>query len=259
MPIRYEVAEGVAVITIDRPPVNAFTPALYRELHAVLQRFTADVQARCGILTGAGSKAFSAGHDLRHPKPDRTPQQAAELHLLSPHAAADGEQPNWEFEVLRIPRFKPIIGAVNGPAIGQGLIFLLGLTDLRVAAASARFAFPEIQYGMGGAGGMLQLDRQIPHITAMWLTLTGVALDAQAAERHHLVNEVVPDAEVMLRARQLAARIASFPPAAVRVEMEAFHRARDLTREGALALAQHMFRLQLLASARTEPPAIVKP
>lgn len=259
MPIRYEATEGVAVITIDRPPVNAFTPALYRELTEMLQRFATDTQARCGILTGAGAKAFSAGHDLRHPKPDRSPGQTAELHLLSPNPADAGEQPNWEFEALRVQRFKPIIGAVNGPAIGQGLIFLLGLTDLRIAATSARFALPEIRYGMGGAGGMLQLDRQIPHSTAMWLTLTGEALDAQAALRHHLVNEVVADAEVMPRARQLAARIAAYPPAAVRVEMEAFVRGRDLTRDGALALAQHMFRLQLLASAGAQPPSMVKP
>lgn len=259
MPIHYAVDEGVATLTIDRPPVNAFTPQLYRELHDVLQRFIGDKAARCGILTGAGTKAFSAGHDLRHPKPDRTPAEAAELHLMSPGAGDTPDEPNWEFEVMRLQRFKPIVAAVNGPAIGQGLIFLLSLTDLRIAGESCRFALPEIQYGMGGAGGMAQLGKQIPHVAALWLTLTGEAFDAKEALRHNLVNEVVPDARVVTRAGEIARKIASHPAAAVRVEMEAYYRGRDMSRENALAMSQHMFRLQLIATSRGQSIAIAKP
>lgn len=259
MPINYDVDSGVATLTIDRPPVNAFTPALYRDLYEVLQRFIGDREARCGILVGAGRKAFSAGHDLRHPKLQRTAREVAEQHLLSPNASDPAEQPNWEFEVMRLQRFKPLVGAVNGPAIGQGLIFLLGLTDLRIAGTSSRFALPEIGYGMGGAGGMLQLGSQIPHVAALWLTLTGEAFDAQTALHNHLVNEVVPDEQVMTRARQVAQKIASHPSAAVRVEMESYYRGRDMTRENALTMAQHLFRLQLLATGTGRPVEITKP
>lgn len=259
MPIKYETNNHVAVITIDRPPVNAFTLALYRELHATLLRFVQDADVHVGVLTGAGTRAFSAGHDIKEKKLARSSEDQALRHLLPGNDPQDSEEPNWEFEVMRLQRFKPIIGAVNGPAIGQGLLFLLSLTDLRIAGRSARFALPEIQYGMGGGGGMVKLGSQIPHSAALWLCLTGEAIDADAAYRCNLVNEVVDDSQVMLRAMQLANRIASLPPAAVRVEMEAYYRGRDLTHEQSLTLSQHLFRLQLLSRNQKEAIQIAKP
>ena len=253
MPIRYERSEGIATFTIDRPPVNAFTPALYKELLDRLKEFIADHDIRVGILTGAGARAFSAGHDLKNPRPNWSKQEIAERHLRALNDSDISDYPNWEHEVMRLTRFKPIVGAVNGPALGQGLMFLLQLTDLRVSAQSARFGLPEIRYGMGGAGGTLQLGHRIPETAALWLCLTGQSFDAQQALGYHLVNEVVPDDQVMKRSREIAQMIAEHPPTAVRVEMESYYRARDMTREHAMAFSQHLFRLQRIATDTGTP------
>jgi enoyl-CoA hydratase/carnithine racemase len=253
MPIHYERCDGIATFTIDRPPVNAFTPALYKELLDRLKDFMADHEVRVGILTGAGTRAFSAGHDLKNPRPDWSKQEIAERHLRALNESDISDYPNWEHEVMRLTRFKPIVGAVNGAAMGQGLMFLLHLTELRVAGRSTRFGLPEIRYGMGGAGGTLQLGNQIPPTAALWLCLTGESFDAQQALQYHLVNEVVADDEVMTRAREIAALIAAHPPTAVRVEMESYYRARDMTREQAVAFSQHLFRLQRIATDTGKP------
>ena len=253
MPIHYEKSEGVATFTIDRPPVNAFTPALYKELLDRLKEFIVDREIRVGILTGAGARAFSAGHDLKNPRPAWSKQEIAERHLLALNDSDVSDYPNWEHEVMRLTRFKPIVGAVNGPAMGQGLMFLLHLTELRIAAESARFGLPEIRYGMGGAGGTLQLGNQIPPTAALWLCLTGQSFDARQALHYNLVNEVVADDQVMSRARQVALMIAEHPPISVRVEMESYFRARDMTREQAVAFSQHLFRLQRIATDTGAP------
>lgn len=253
MPIHYEHSDGIATFTIDRPPVNAFTPTLYKELLDRLQEFIADRSVRVGILTGAGKRAFSAGHDLKNPRPAWSKQEIAERHLMALNDTDISDYPNWEHEIMRLTRFKPIVGAVNGPALGQGLMFLLHLTELRVASRSSRFGLPEIRYGMGGAGGTLQLGSQIPQTAAMWLCLTGQSFDAAQALQYHLVNEVVEDGQVMKRAHEIALMIAAHPPTAVRVEMESYIRSRDMTREQAVAFSQHLFRLQRIATDTGAP------
>lgn len=250
MPLRYETEGAVAVFTLENGAVNPMTPAMHKALHEALTRFLRDPAIRCGILTGAGDRAFCAGDDIKAPRRDLTPAQQLADHLW-PHGA-EGEEPHdfsWSRDVLGIERYKPIIGAVNGWCLGMGLIYLLALTDIRIAARTARFGFPEIAYGMGGAGGSSRLLRQMPPTAAMWMLLTGEPLDAAEAERAFLVNRVVEPDRLMDEARTLAARIARHPPEAVRVEMEATYRAQDLSRAEALAFTKHLYRLQRMGLA----------
>lgn len=250
MPIRYDTEGEVAVFTIENGAVNPTTPAMHKELHAALTAFLRDTRIRCGILTGAGDRAFCAGDDIRTPRRDATTEQVLADHLW-PHSS-EGETPHdfsWSRDVLAMERYKPIIGAVNGWCVGMGLIYLLTLTDLRIAASTARFGFPEIAYGMGGAGGSTRLLRMMPHTAAMWMLLTGDPVTAEEAERAFLVNRVVPPERLMDEARAVAAKICRHPPAAVRVEMEASYRAQDLGRAEAIAFTKHLYRLQRLGLA----------
>ncbi|MEZ5646130.1 MAG: enoyl-CoA hydratase/isomerase family protein [Burkholderiaceae bacterium] len=259
MKLHYEKSDGIATITIDNPPVNAFTPALHRDLHDILSDFLSDDDVRVGILTGSGTRAFCAGDDIKTPRPDRTQAEIVKRHMSRRRHDESLEYPGWEHEVLRMAmqRYKPIVGAINGVAMGQGMLYLLHLTDIRIASSTARFGLPEIAYGMGGAGGSTRLSRQIPHVAAMWLALTGEPFDAQTALRYDLVNELVEPEAVLSRAREVAALIARHPPLAVRTEMEASYRALDLTRDQALSYVGNLYRLQRV-TFDVQPPLAQK-
>jgi enoyl-CoA hydratase/carnithine racemase len=261
MPLRYEKADGIATITIDNPPVNVFTPELHRDFYNILRDFLADREIHVGILTGAGERAFCAGDDIKTARPKRSTAEIVERHLYPKHDGQTPEYPGWEAEVRRLSeeRFKPIVAAVNGHVMGQGMIYLLQLTDIRIASTNATFGLPEIAYGMAGASGSTRLGRQIPHVAALWLALTGEPFDAETALRNHLINEVVDKDRLMERARRIAAKIASHPPVAVRVEMEAYYRGQDMTREQAVAFTGHLYRLQRTTMDGTPPLAKSKP
>lgn len=247
MPLRYETDGPIAIFTIDNGAVNPTTPAMHKELHAAMTRFLRDPEIRCGILTGAGERAFCAGDDIKSPRRTMTTEEQLADHLW-PHAT-EGETPHdfsWSRDVILMERFKPIIGAVNGWCLGMGLIYLLTLTDIRIAATTARFGFPEVAYGMGGAGGSTRLLRQMPPVAAMWMLLTGEPMTAAEAERNFLINRVVEPERLMEEARRIAMGICRHPPAAVRVEMEASYRAQDLSRADAVAFTKHLYRLQRL-------------
>lgn len=249
MPLRYDKTDAIATFTIDNGKVNVFTPAMHKELFEALTDFNRDPAIRVGILRGSEGKSFCAGDDIKTPLPELTAREALETHL-SPHTheAAKGlTRPGWEQDVMRMRRVKPIIGAVDHYCLGQGFIYLLLLTDLRIATPRASFGLPEIAYGMGGAGAMTRLGRHIPHALAMEMLLLGERIGAEKALAVHLVNRiVVPDA-LMAEARTMATRIAEHPPVAVQVELDAYGRAMDMTREQAMDYAGTLFRFQRVA------------
>ena len=255
MPIEYRKDGKVAHIVLDNPPVNAFTPALHRDLLALLKDFVADSDVHVGIWSARGERAFCAGDDIKTPRPERSVPEMVERELGVRHDGESLEYPGWEGEVLALTRYKPILAAVNGPCLGQGFIYLMLLTDIRIASTRATFGLPEIAYGMGGAGGIMRLSRLIPPTAAMWLLLTGEPYDARQALRHAIVNEVVEPDALMSRASEVAQRIARHPPLAVRTEMEAYYRGQDMTRGDALAFSQRLYRLQRLAMDPTPPLA----
>lgn len=199
--VKFEVTEGVAVITIDRPEVrNAIDLPTAREIAEALDAVDERDDIRAAVLTGAGS-IFSAGMDLK---------------ALN----ATGERPIHEtrggFGIVGRQTEKPLIAAVEGKALGGGFEIALAC-DLIVAAADAQFGLPEVKRGMvATAGGVLRLPRRLPRNVAMELVLTGEPMTAAEAQSFGLVNRVVASGNAVAVASALGRRIASNAPLAVR-------------------------------------------
>jgi enoyl-CoA hydratase len=198
-----EVLPGVALVTLDRPKaLNALSFDLMDELAAALESLDGDPTCRAIVLTGAGDRAFAAGADI-HELAEQTPTSLA----------AGGRFGAWD-RVAAIGL--PLIAAVRGFALGGGCELAMAC-DMIVAADDATFGQPEIRLGvMPGAGGTQRLTRAIGKAQAMELILTGRTLSAHEAEAHGLVTRVVPAEATVDAALEIAARIASMPPLAVR-------------------------------------------
>ncbi|RYF76638.1 MAG: crotonase/enoyl-CoA hydratase family protein [Comamonadaceae bacterium] len=214
LPLVYEKSGAIATFTLNRPAArNALTPELVCRLADALRDFAGDPALRVGILTGTGDKAFCAGGDLGTMLPlisgDRSPADAWDRRVLDEPfvMAASG--------LRDFPIDKPVIAAVNGACLAGGMEMLLG-TDIRIAADHAVFGLPEVRRGViPFAGSLVRLTRQIPHALAMEFLLTGEPVTAAQAQRLGLVNHVVPAADVLPRALELAQRIAANGPVAV--------------------------------------------
>ena len=253
--IRYDVDGPIATITIDNPPLNVFTPELHHQLFDILQEFNADRSVHCGIFTGAGTRAFSAGDDIKTERPLRSREEVVERHLTPSRSFETDEYPGWEHEILTMPRYKPIVGAASGYCFGQGFIYFNLLTDIRYYSTNAVFGMPEIAYGMGGAGAALSLGKMIPHTAAMELLLLGEHVSAEKAKQLFLVNDVVEPDRLNDKALEAAKRIASHPPLGVRVEMESYQRSLDMSRADSIALAGHMYRMARSVQSKQPPLA----
>ncbi|HAD04455.1 MAG: crotonase [Desulfuromonadales bacterium GWC2_61_20] len=204
------IDDHIAVVTINRPQaLNALNAATLNELVTTFAALAADSEVFCIILTGAGNKAFVAGADIKGMQPlDALAARAiAELgHLLCR-------------SIEQCP--KPVLAAVNGFALGGGCELALAC-DIRLAAASARFAQPEINLGIiPGFGGSQRLPRLVGKGRALEMILTGEMIDAAEAWRIGLVNRVVADADLLAEARSLALKIAGKGQVAVRLAKEA--------------------------------------
>jgi len=247
---------SLAHIVLDNAPVNTFTADLHKQFYQVLQEFYADSSLKVGIWRSAGEGAFCAGDDIKSPRPEYTDAQLMQRHFTPSEQLREVGYPGWEREVLRLKRTKPLIAAVQGACVGQGLAYLLMMTDLRIATPKARFGFPEITYGMGGAAGATQLSQQIPHTAAMFMVLTGQLVDADYALSNHLINEIVPQDKLLFRAEELAQSIAKHPALALQVELETYQLTKTMTREDALTYVEQVYRLQRFAlSDGTQPLA----
>ena len=199
--IQYRVADGVAHLVFNRPAsLNAINPQMMREIIAAAGLINADPAVRVAILSGAGGRAFSAGHDLK----ERDPGPA--LH----HQA-----------IASIDR--PTIAAIGGYAIG-GVLEAALACDLRVAADDAKLGLPEVRRGlMPRAGGTQRLSRLVGPGHALRIALSGELIDAREAHRIGLVNEVVPRDQLMSAAVGLARAIGLGAPLATRFVKEAIN------------------------------------
>jgi enoyl-CoA hydratase len=226
--VLYEKNGPIARITFNRPEaLNAFNQALWRELEVVWDDFNADPEIQVGILTGAGERAFSAGADMKElaaRDPQAPPAPSARL-----------------FDHGGIDVWKPLIAAVNGHALGAGLISALAC-DLRVAAEHATFGMPQVRWGIVSGGGTQWLPRQIPRAIAMELLLTGRPIGAQRAYEVGLVNRVVPLADLLTEAEALAQAVTANGPIAVRGTKEAALRGLDLPFKEAIAFGLELER-----------------
>jgi enoyl-CoA hydratase len=198
--ILVEDSGGVRVITINRPHVrNAIDHATAVAIEAAMDELDARDDLAAAVITGAGS-SFCAGMDLK--------------------AFLAGERPSTPERgfagLVEKPPAKPLIAAVNGPAIAGGFEIVLAC-DLVVAADDAFFGLPEVKRGLvAAAGGLLRLPRRIPYHLAMEWALTGEYVSATRAFEVSLVNRIVPADEVLTTATTLARTIAANSPLALR-------------------------------------------
>jgi len=186
-------------VTLDRPKANAIDTPTSRAMGEAFLAFRDDPELRVAIITGAGEKFFSAGWDLKG-------------------AAAGTETPDGDYGVggfgglqELIGLNKPVIAALNGMAVGGGFELALS-ADMILAAEHVRFALPEIKAGTLADAATIKLARRIPHHIAMDLLLTGRWMEVAEAKQWGLVNEVVPAARLMARAREIAQLLADGPP-----------------------------------------------
>lgn len=205
----------VEILTLNRPEArNAISPEVSETMASVLDDVESDADARVVVLTGAG-EVFCAGADLKVIAEGR----GAEI------AGAKGG-----FAGLVQRDFpKPIIAAVNGPALAGGFEIVLAC-DMAVAADTSRFGIPEVRRGlMAAAGGLIRLPKRVSMAVALELALTGDPIEPERAYTLGLVNRVVPAAEVLDTAIALAERIAEASPIAVRQSRRLVKEAPDLT------------------------------
>jgi len=228
----YELRDGVAAITINRPDkLNALNDTVIEELGQAVGAVETDQAIRGVILTGAGAKAFVAGADI------------AELSRQGP---LDGKARALAGQAVfrRLERLgKPVIAAVNGFALGGGCELAMAC-HIRIASDRAKFGQPEVKLGIGpGYGGTVRLPRLVGRGRALELLLTGEVIDAQEAYRIGLVNRVVPADRLLAVAESLLRTILANGPLAVRLCLEAVDTGLEIPFDEALKLEANSFGL----------------
>lgn len=242
MPVTLKVRDLVATITLDRPEaMNAIDPESARQLHEAWAEVSVRRDVRVGILTGAGTRAFCTGADLKKTMPPA--ESFAELHFGS----LTGERP---VATLHTP--KPMIAAINGFALGGGLELAM-LCDIRIASSSALFGLPEVCIGsIPGGGGTQRIVRAVGQSDAMLMLLTGERMDAAEALRIGLISRVVEPQDLMTAAELIASKIAANAPLAVSAVKKLAHLGGELPLSAGLELEQQSFGLLRNSADRVE-------
>lgn len=219
----------VAVIKYNRPhAMNAMNGQLRRELNAAFVTFRDDEDAWVGIVTGEG-RAFCAGADLKE------------------GGSGDAEDHSfWEIPSMTslengLEIYKPLIAAVNGPAVGYGCT-LVSACDFVVASEKASFSFPEARIGVPTIQGSVRLPKKIGWQNAMELLLIGERVDAHRAKEMGLAGSVVPHEELMPKAMELAGRLAKSAPLAVRAMKEVAMKGQSMAFTDAIRFGETMRR-----------------
>jgi cyclohexa-1,5-dienecarbonyl-CoA hydratase len=202
--ILLEKSNGIARVTLNKPPLNVMDIAMMTELNATLQSLKQDAATKV-IVLGAEGKAFSAGVDIADHTPDKVEKMLAVFHSIF-HTL-------WSLE-------PPIVAAVQGSALGGGCEIALAC-DFIVASERAKFAQPEIKVGVFPPIAALLLPRLIARNKAMEMLLTGDALEAREAERLGLVNVVAPEAEFTAKVNTFVARLTSLSGVILRMTKRA--------------------------------------
>lgn len=228
MAVNYQKEGKVAVFTLNRPEaLNAIDPQGAEELSRAFDDFKKDDELLVGIITGAGSKAFSVGADVETMLPK-----------LKEFSGRRNSGPLNLVEVLN--SWKPMIAAINGAALGGGLEIALAC-DLRIASENAIFGMPEVTLGLiPGWGGTQRLPRMIPLVKAAELILTGKPISAQEAYRIGLINKVVAFSELMSAAKAMAETVCRRAPLAVRAAKQAIIQGMDVSLENGLKLERQL-------------------
>lgn len=227
MALLFDVKERIATITINRPEVmNAMDPETYKELSEAWVEIRDNPNIWAAVITGAGNKAFTAGADLKKTVTKRS--EKWELFLTQKDQLLNRGLEVW----------KPIISAVNGYCLGGGVTLLLA-TDIRIASPNATFGLSEVKRGLIPAnGGTQRALRQLPYPIAMDLLMTGRNISAEEALRYGLINEIVPQEELLKRALEYAEQIVENAPLAVRAVKELAIKSQYLSLQDGLRMEQ---------------------
>jgi len=233
--IKKEVCEGVALLTLDNPPLNLVTRDMTRALDDGLERLAADPNVRVLVVTGSGNQAFCAGSDIK------------EFPNYIEAGTVVEKKLRYENRIYsKLDDFpKPTVAALNGLAYGGGLEMAV-CCDLIVAEENARLCLPEVWLGVfPGSGGSIRVTRRIGEGRAKEIMFLGDPIDARMALAWGLINRVVAPGSAVESAIALASEIASRPNRALQVCKRAVDMALDMPEDEAiersLALSEEVF------------------
>ena len=219
--LNVELDRHVAVVTLDRPPVNAIDRATMVEIRDAFRSFDDNREVRAAIFTAAGDRAFMAGVDLRSVGvPSARPDQIPPTLVTDPPRVARDAM--WAITDCAVP----VIGAINGPALGAGLAFA-ACCDILVAAEGASFGAPEINVGLLGASAHVSM--LVGRYKAREMYFTGERVSAAELHRLGAIRAVVPRADLLATAGALAADLATKSPIALRLAKESMNRVEHLS------------------------------
>ena len=237
--------ERVAVVTLERPPVNAMATQTYLDLAAAFEGLSERDDCSVIVLRSGSPRAFCAGADIKE-----VATLTAEFDERRQRAARR------LFNAILEAR-QPVIAAVNGPALGAGCV-LAAVADIVLASEQATFGLPEIN--VGRCGGGRHMMRVLPQGIVRWMYFTGRPLTAAEAHRWGMVREVLPDAAALDEAAmQLAAEIAGKSPIALRLAKEALNLVEDAPLvEGYQTEQQFTLRLRDTEDAKEAAAAFVE-
>jgi enoyl-CoA hydratase len=231
--VRMEVEGGVAVVTIDRPPVNALRFADIREINELFKEIEKKDDVNVVVLTGAGERAFVAGTDVN------------ELAELTAETATENtaDVQDCVNRIYELPQ--PVIAAINGPAIGSGVAFA-SAADIRLASTKANLHLPEVNLGV--LGGSKHMARIAPQSKTRQMMYTGKPMDAAEGYRLGVFESVHEPGDLMDAAMALATEIASKLPVAVRMAKVGLNRTEFMPLQEGYA-----FECELTAELRNDP------
>ncbi len=227
--ILYEKKEHVACVTLNRPQaLNAYSVQMRDDLYEVLRAIKDDDEVRVAIVKGAGDKAFCAGADLKE--------------FLTAPSAIEARQIRFRRDLwklfLSVPQ--PLIAAIHGYVLGSGME-IAACCDIRIASEDAVFGLPEVGLGIiPGAGGTQTIPRLIGVSRALEMLLTNRWIPADEAYQFGLVNQVVSKGKHVKTAEEMALKIASFNPDAVKRAKEAITRGIDMSLQDGLELEKRL-------------------
>ena len=223
--IKLSLADGIAVVTMDHPPVNAQNAQFSSEMAFVFDTLSDRKDVRVAILTGAG-KVFSAGADMK---------ARAGLGAIG-ERGQHNRRVRGCFHSIR-ECAKPVIGALNGPALGAGLA-VAASCDILVAAEESSLALPEINVGL--LGGAKHAQRLFGHSTTRRMMLTGYRVPGSELYRLGIVEACVPGPKLMESAMAIAREIAAKSPAAIKLAKRTLNTIEDMSLRDGYRYEQYM-------------------
>ena len=224
-----DIQNHVAIVTINRPPVNPLNSDVFREITQLIDELEDNGDVRVIVLTGSGEKAFVAGADVK---------EMATKDLVSLNQMNKRSRETFT-KVENVN--KPVIAAINGIALGGGFELALAC-DLRISSDQAKFSFPEVGLGIiPGGGGTQRLQKIVGQGIAKQLIFFGDMVDAKTAEDLHLINKVVEHDQLLDEAIEWAEKLAKKPAVALQMAKQSLNTGSNVDVESGLALEAMAF------------------